>query len=315
MNIHHRRRFLERLVSASAAGAILSATGLLDANQPAAAGGHGWRFAMCNETFGDWDQPRIFRTLAEIGYTGVEIAPFTLNPDVRKISQRQRDSLRKAAEDAGVQLCALHWLLSKTEGFHLTHPDRDVRTATADYLGELARFCRDLGGSVMVFGSPQQRNVLPGVERQQAMNHAAEVLQRVVPVLAECNVVLALEPLSPRTTTFLATAAEAVELAERVDSPQCKLLLDCLAMTSETIPPSDLIRRYAKWLVHFHANDPNRRGPGMGTLDFGPIFQALRDVDYRGWVSVEVFDVSPGAETIARESLKYMKEMVAALPR
>ncbi|MCL4204015.1 MAG: sugar phosphate isomerase/epimerase [Pirellulaceae bacterium] len=294
---------------------MLSATGLLGANQPTAAGGHRWRFAMCNETFGDWDQPRIFRTLAETGYTGVEIAPFTLNPDVRKISQHQRDSLRKAAEDAGVQLCALHWLLSKTEGFHLTHPDRVVRTATADYLGELARFCRDLGGSVMVFGSPQQRNLLPGVERQQAMNHAAEVLQRVVPVLAECNVVLALEPLSPRTTTFLATAAEAVELAERVDSPQCKLLLDCLAMTSESIPPSDLIRRYAKWLVHFHANDPNRRGPGMGTLDFGPIFQALRDVDYRGWVSVEVFDVSPGAETIARESLKYMKEMVAALPR
>ncbi len=314
MNVHHRRRFLQRLVSASAAGAALPAAGMLGANQPAAAGGYGWRFAMCNETFGDWEQPRIFRTLAEIGYTGVEIAPFTLNPDVRKISQRQRESLRKASEDAGVQLCALHWLLSKTEGFHLTHPDRDVRRATADYLGDLARFCRDLGGSVMVFGSPQQRNLLPGVEREQAMNHAAEVLQRVAPVLVECNVVLALEPLSPRTTTFLATAAEAVELAERVDSPQCKLLLDCLAMTSESMPPADLIRRYAKWLVHFHANDPNRRGPGMGTLDFRPIFEALRDVDYRGWVSVEVFDVSPGAETIARESLNYMKEKVAALP-
>jgi sugar phosphate isomerase/epimerase len=128
-------------------------------------------------------------------------------------------------------------------------------------------------------------------------------------------VILALEPLSPRTTTFLTTAAEAVELAERIDSPHCKLLLDCLAMTSEAVPPADLIRRYAKWLVHFHANDPNRRGPGMGNLDFGPIFQALRDVDYRGWVSVEVFDVSPGAETIARESLTYMQKVVAALPR
>jgi sugar phosphate isomerase/epimerase len=315
MNTHSRRRFLKHVVSASAAGAMLPVIGASADEQPRPSAGAGWRYAMCNETFGDWDQPRIFRKLADIGYTGVEIAPYTLNPDVRKISARQRESLRQAADDAGVQLCALHWLLSKTEGFHLTHPDQDIRKATADYLGDLARLCRDLGGSVMVFGSPQQRNLLPGVDRQQAMDHAAESLRRVLPVLAECNVILALEPLSPRTTTFLTTAAEAVELAERIDSPHCKLLLDCLAMTSEAVPPADLIRRYAKWLVHFHANDPNRRGPGMGNLDFGPIFQALRDVDYRGWVSVEVFDVSPGAETIARESLTYMQKVVAALPR
>ena len=239
----------------------------------------------------------------------MEIAPFTIDPDVRKVSAEKRTQLRQQAEQAGVELVGLHWLLAKTEGFHLTSPDAAVRRATTAYLGELARFCHDLGGKVMVFGSPKQRNLLPGLSRAEGIKHAVEVLQTLMPTLAELGVILALEPLSPRTTNFMTTAAEAVELAELVDSPNCRLLLDCLAMSSEGAPIPDLIRRQGKWLVHFHANDPNQRGPGMGKLDFAPIFQALHAIDYRGWVSVEVFDTSPGGETIARSSIEYMRQV------
>ena len=65
-------------------------------------------------------------------------------------------------------------------------------------------------------------------------------------------------------------------------------------MATESIPIPELLHRYRKLLVHFHANDPNRQGPGFGKLDFVPIMQALADINYRGWVSVEVFDYSPG---------------------
>jgi sugar phosphate isomerase/epimerase len=79
-------------------------------------------------------------------------------------------------------------------------------------------------------------------------------------------------------------------------------------MSSEDTPAPDLIRRHAARLGHFHANDANRRGPGFGSVDFVPIFRALREIGYGGWVSVEVFDYSPNPETIARESLRYMRE-------
>jgi sugar phosphate isomerase/epimerase len=108
----------------------------------------------------------------------------------------------------------------------------------------------------------------------------------------------------------LNTAAEGVALCELVGSPSCRLHLDCKAMSSEEIPIPDLIRRYRREMVHFHANDPNLRGPGMGDLDFKPIFAALGEIDYRGWVSVEVFDYEPGPERLAKESFDNMQKVL-----
>lgn len=271
------------------------------------------KFAICNETFRDWPMDKAFAFAAECGYTGIEIAPFTLATRVTDITPQQRAEVRRAADAAGLQVIGLHWLLAKTEGIHLTSPDSDQRRRTADYLAELARCCAELGGRIMVFGSPQQRNLAPGVGRAQGMQYAAEVFLRLLPVLEETGVTVALEPLGPEETNFLVTTAEAVELAERIGSPQVRLHLDCKAMATEAVSAPSLIREHRKLLAHFHANDPNRQGPGFGKLDFGPIFQALGEIDYTGWVSVEVFDYAPGIENLARKSIDYMLDCLDRL--
>lgn len=305
---HSRRRFLGGSLAALGAGSMLGAgvgprAHAAEQGQAPAA----LRFAICNETFKDWPSDKAFAFAAQCGYTGIEIAPFTIADYVTQVSPAKRRQLRSEAEKAGLEVVALHWLLAKTEGFHLTSPDAAVRRKTADYLGELARFCADLGGKLLVFGSPKQRNLLPGVDRKAAMQHAAEVLQGVLPVLEKTGVQVLLEPLAPATTTFLTTAAEAVELIRLVGSPRCRLHLDCLAMSTEATPIPELIRKHRELLAHFHANDPSGQGPGFGKLDFVPIFRALREIDYRAWVSVEVFDDKPGPERTARESIAYMR--------
>jgi sugar phosphate isomerase/epimerase len=265
------------------------------------------RYAICNETFEGWDHARVCKFVAGLGYAGLEIAPFTLAPRITDVSPQRRAELRRQAEECGLKVIGLHWLLAKTQGLQLTSPESGVRAATADYLVELARCCADLGGDLLVFGSPAQRRVPAGATREQASEWALDTFGRAADGIAAAGVTLCLEPLSPPEADFLNTAAEAVALLDRLAHPAFALHLDVKAMSTDEAPAPELIRRHAARTRHFHANDPNRRGPGLGSTDFVPIFRALRESRYGGWVSVEVFDYSPDPETIARESLRYMR--------
>ncbi|HTU24713.1 MAG TPA: sugar phosphate isomerase/epimerase family protein [Pirellulales bacterium] len=271
------------------------------------------KLAICNETFLDWPLERALHFAAECGYTGVEFAPFTLAADPRQISAAERARTARLTEGAGLEVVGLHWLLAKTEGFHLTSPDADVRRRTAEYLSDLSRLCRDLGGRVMVFGSPKQRQLIGDVTPAAGTDYAVEVFSACLPALEETDTVIAVEPLDPGEGNFINTAADAVKIIERVASPHCRLLLDCKAMASEQDSHAELIERHRSLLCHFHVNDPNRQGPGFGRLDFRPILEALGRIDYRGWVSVEVFDYSPGVERLASESASYLQGVLAEI--
>lgn len=266
------------------------------------------RYAICNETFQNWTHADVCRTVAELGYEGLELAPFTLAPRITDVDAAQRASLRAEADKHGLRIIGLHWLLAKTEGFQLTAPDPQVRQKTADYLVELARCCRDLGGDILVFGSPAQRRVPTGHTKESTVDFAVDTLRRSQNGIAEAGVKFCLEPLSPPEADFINTCAEALVILDRLAHPNFVLHLDVKAMSTDEAPAPDLIRRHAARTGHFHANDVNLRGPGFGDVDFVPIFRALQESGYSGWVSVEVFDYSPDPVTIARESLRYMKE-------
>lgn len=264
------------------------------------------KYAICNETFGDWPLSKAIDFAVDTGYTGWEIAPFMLCDDIFAYSDSDRHAYRNEVEGAGLSVVGLHWLLAKTQGLHLTSVDSATRQRTSAYLCELARLCRDLGGSVMVLGSPQQRNFGSDQTMDDAMKMAAAVIADAVSTLEKCDVRIALEPLGPQEGNFLNTAAQARELAKMIGSDHVQLHLDVKAMSSEPEDIPSVIRNNGDWMIHFHANDPNRQGPGMGDVDFVPIFEALEDVRYDGWVSVEVFDYSPGVETLVRDSMKNM---------
>lgn len=271
------------------------------------------KFAICQELFEGWDWERQCQFIAEAGYTGIEVAPFTLADRIGEVSPERRKELRRQAEAQGLQVTGLHWLLAKTTGMHLTAFDPRTRNETAKYLRELAQACADLGGSILVFGSPAQRSLERGMNRDQAMANAMEVFCAVMPIFADCGVTLCIEPLTPNETDFLNTCADARKLIEMVDHPSFQLIQDVKAMLSEATPIPQLIAEYADVTRHFHVNDDNLLGPGMGPTDYHPIFRALLDSRYDGWVSVEVFDYRPGAAHIARESLSYMQTVLQDL--
>src|SRR5690606_15771247 len=127
------------------------------------------KFGLCQELFGERSWREQCQTMARLRDHGVEMAPFTLAHGVNDVSSDRRAPLRREAEEHGLEVIGLHWLLAKTTGLHLTTSDAAVRRATADYLIELADCCADIGGTILVFGSPGQRSLEPGVTTEQAL--------------------------------------------------------------------------------------------------------------------------------------------------
>lgn len=273
-----------------------------------------FKYAICNETFKDWTWERTVECAARLGYDGLEVAPFTLAERAGDLDAQKRRDLRRAAEAAGVPVIGLHWLLVKPAGLYVTTPDDAIRNRTADYFVDLVRLCADLGGKVMVVGSPKQRTLLPGVTKEQGFRYAREVFGRALPEAERCGVTLAIEPLTPKETNFLNTARDGIELIEAIGHPRFRLHLDVKAMMgSEKEPIPDVLRASARHLAHFHSNDPNLLGPGMGDVDHRPILRALKEIGYPGYVSVEVFNYDPGPEKIARDSLNYLRSVAAQM--
>lgn len=279
------------------------------------------KFALCNETFQSadaagkfqlWPVEEGFNAIADAGYGGVEIAPFTLAEHPRQISAARRKALRRSCEKLGLAVCGLHWLLVSPKGLHVAHLDPAIRQKTLGVLLDLVRLCSDLGGRVLVFGSPFQRSTLDGWDSAETWRRAAAAFQTVAEAAAKAGCVLALEPLTSAETNLMLSTAEGRRMVESVAHPACKLHLDVKAMSPSAEPVASQIKSSADLLTHFHANDANKRGPGFGNTDFVPILQALKEIQYDGWVSVEVFDYTPDPITIARESLAYLKRCAAA---
>jgi len=266
------------------------------------------KFAICNEMFKDLSFAEVCRFAADVGYEGVEIAPFTVADSIEDVDAGRREELRRAAADAGVEIVGLHWLLASPKGLHLNSHDRAVRGRTVRYLDALIAFCGDIGGRTLVFGSPRQRNVLPGQTYREVWDNAVRVFGELAPRAVECGVCLCIEALGPVETNFINTAAEARRLVDAVDHPGFRMMLDVKGMSDDDEPIPDIIRRHADRMEHFHANDASTMAPGFGKTDFASIGAALREVAYDGWVSVEPIDFSPDPNTIARESLRYLNE-------
>ena len=270
------------------------------------------RFAICNEIFQGWTLEDTFRHCARLGYAAVELAPYTLAPTINDLDPAGRRRIRAAAAEAGIAIAGLHWVLVGTQGLHLTSPEPATRGRTADYLVALVDGCADLGGEVVILGSPKQRSLAPGVEAEQAVAWTQDVLRPAVRRAQDRGVVLCLEPLPAEDTNFLNTAAEVSALVDAVGSPSLQVILDVRAMSHEGRAIPDLIRATSRHLGHVHANDVNLKGPGFGQVDFVPIAAALRAAGYDRYVSVEVFRFEEGPEAIAERSLACLRQAFGA---
>ncbi len=274
------------------------------------------RIALCNEVLGDMALERQCEYAAALGYDGLEIAPFTLSTSPEKISTADAAKIRATVEASGLVVTGLHWLLVKPEGLSLTDPDAAVRTRTLAVMTHLIGLCAELGGAVLVHGSPKQRQIAPGETHAIALARLQDALAQVALAAARVGVIYCIEPLSRRETELVNTIAEAAELVRSIDHPNLRTMIDCSAAgLTETDSIPSLIERWLPTglIAHVQVNDPNRRGPGQGDMQFAPILTALKRHGYDGTVAVEPFDYAPDGPGVAAFSAGYLRGLREAL--
>ena len=267
------------------------------------------KLGMCNELLKHHGIEGAFKHLARLGYDGVEVAPWTINAAVMEITGEDAKRIRAWAEAARIEILGLHWVFGNKSECHLTHPDANVRRRTQEYLEHIVTLCGQLGGKVVIFGSPNQRKVLEGVEPHQAWNYAKEILGSTAFLdrLDEYGVTFCLEPLSENQTNFLTKTEEVVRFAQEIRHPRFGMMLDGYTMgwAGEDIPKA--IRQSAPYLKHFHADDETGKGPGYGKLDYSGIATALRDIEFKGYVSVEIHNYDLNPEECASRCIQYLR--------
>jgi D-psicose/D-tagatose/L-ribulose 3-epimerase len=274
------------------------------------------RISLCNEVIAPMPFPAQCEYAAKLGYDGLEIAPYTLSEEPHRMGAARIAAARAAAEDAGIAVTGLHWLLVKPAGLSISTKDETVRQKTVDVMLALIDTCAELGGKYLVHGSPQQRRVEPGETRAAAMERAQATFAAVAERAQKAGVVYCIEALAAESTPLINTLDEANGMVQRIGSPAVRSMLDCSAAgRMEKEPLGALIERWVPKgvIAHVQVNDRNRRGPGQGEQRFAPLFKALLRHGYTGDIAVEPFDYVPDGPGAAARAIGYLRGILEAL--
>jgi sugar phosphate isomerase/epimerase len=274
------------------------------------------KLSLCNEVLRALDFPAQCALAKALGYDGLEVAPFTLADEPHRLPYDRRTELRRIAEDAGLAITGLHWLLLVPQGLSITSERHGERRRAVAIMRGLIELCADLGGKVLVHGSPGQRQIAPGQSAAAALAHAGESFAAIAGDAEQAGVTYCIEPLARSETPLINTVEEAAAIVRAIESPAVRTMIDtCAAGQAETPPIPDLIERWLPGgeVAHIHLNDPNRRAPGQGALPFAPILAALRRQGYAGIASVEPFVYEPDGPTSAARAIGYLKGLLEAL--
>ncbi|MBI4908485.1 MAG: sugar phosphate isomerase/epimerase [Acidobacteria bacterium] len=269
---------------------------------------HRLRQAICNEAFQGWDFAESCRFMKKTGYSGIEIAHFTLADDPAEIDAGRRRELKDIMTSVGLEFVGLHWLMVAPKGLHVTTPDDALREKSWGHIRNLVDLCADLGpNGVMVFGSPFQRATTGGSSREEATARYADGLMAVAPHAEARGVTILVEALPKAQCDVVQTLEEAVGIVRQIDSPAIRTMFDSHNAIDEVEPHAVLVDRYYEYIRHVHVNELDGKHCGQGNYDFKPVFEVLLRKGYQRWVSLEAFDFSFGAERIATESLRYLE--------
>jgi D-psicose/D-tagatose/L-ribulose 3-epimerase len=259
----------------------------------------------------------LLPTIKEAGFDGVEI-PLLRPKDL------QAASIRKAVEANGLESNCCTVLV---DGLSLISESPDIRRRTRQHLQDVAKAAAEAGAKIVAGPLYSPVGYLPGRRRTgDEWKWAVEGFQAVGETLAAHQVTFAIEPLNRFETFFLNTAADAAQLAKEIGHPNIGILFDTFHANIEEKNIAAGYRTVGPYLKHVHTCENDRGIPGSGHVEWKEVFQALRSLDYDGWLTIEGFgfaiadlsaaasiwrDIERTPESIAFDGVRFLKDQVA----
>ena len=255
-----------------------------------------------------WSHSRLGYYLAMIrslGCDGVELAPSCIWPEPIYASSEERKYIREIINKNNLQLTGFHALLYTRPDLQL-FKDRNNLSNTIRYLQSLSDLCAELGGRVLVLGSPSNRSTR-GRDYGQCIEWATEAFFNIAQYSARREIMFCLEPLSPNETDFVDSSIAGLDLVKDVNHPNCRLHLDTKSIINSNEDVDYIVTQCYPYLEHVHVGDPDLMPPGSTGYDHKKFGEALRGLGYEKFVSIEMRKENVVNDSVLAKSIDYVK--------
>lgn len=249
------------------------------------------------------------RRLARIGYDGIEIGAAAPHAFPAYLDQQRRKEIRKHLEDNNIAVSAMLPAPGGGPGFNVASPLAEERREAVEQYRQVARLCSDLGGDRLIYIAGWQ---IFGTEREQAFEWSRSALSEIAIAGDDLGITVVVEP-TPVDSNLIESCDDAIQLMRAAGRPNVKLMFDTIHVLYRNEVPTDYVYRMAADLQYIHLSEPDRLPPGQGRTDFAGLIGALRDIEYQGYLSMEIGfnrrDVD--ADQVARQAFDHMKSILA----
>jgi sugar phosphate isomerase/epimerase len=261
------------------------------------------------------------RRLAAIGYQGVEIMADVPHAWPACLLDEQKQAIRRALADQRLGISNINAFMMnaisdpRQRYWHPSwiEPDRHYRQIRIDHTVRSLTLARELGGRCITTepGGP----VAAGESWSAALQLFVEGLKPVLQHAEKEGVLLLIEP---EPGLLIETADQFEELMQHLDSPAVGLNFDIGHFYCVGDEPAPTVRRLARHIRHFHLEDiaatrvHHHLIPGEGAIDFAATFQAIREIAYDGWVTVELYPYVDNPDEAARTAFARVKPLLGA---
>ena len=247
------------------------------------------------------------RRIARIGYDGIEIGCASPHAWPGYLSAARRSELLSIMQGEGLPAISLVPATGGGPGFNAASPYPEERAATVILYKDVIDLAIDFRANLVVYLAGW---VIYGTSRRDAWAHSLECLNEIAAYAAERSVVMAIEP-TPTDGNLLESSDDALAFMRAVAAPNVKVMSDTAQSAYRQDNPADCIRSMADDLVHVHCADTRRLAPGDGDIDWLNVMQAVRDIKFDGYLTMEIGFTSRAhdPDRFARRALSYLKEI------